>query len=95
MKLLLFDQNVSPRLVERLSDLYPESIHVSTIGLGAALDIEIRQYAFDHGCMIVTKDADFSELGLVKGFPPRSFGFAEGTVRPKQLKHPESKSLCH
>jgi len=29
MKLLLFDQNLSPRLVERLADVYPESVYVS------------------------------------------------------------------
>jgi hypothetical protein len=38
MKLQLFDQNISPRPVDRLSDLYPQSIHVSMIGLGKALE---------------------------------------------------------
>ena len=71
MKLWLFDQNISPRLVERLSDLYPESIHVSMVSMGSALDIEIWQYALDHNYMIVTKHADFSELGLLRGFPPK------------------------
>jgi predicted nuclease of predicted toxin-antitoxin system len=35
---LLFDQNLSPRLVERLSDLYPDSVHVQAVGLDRALD---------------------------------------------------------
>jgi predicted nuclease of predicted toxin-antitoxin system len=30
---LLFDQNLSPRLVNRLSDLYPDSNHVYLLGL--------------------------------------------------------------
>jgi predicted nuclease of predicted toxin-antitoxin system len=30
---LLFDENLSPRLVERLVDVYPESKHVSGVGL--------------------------------------------------------------
>lgn len=35
---LLFDQNLSPRLVNRLADLYPSSQHVSFIGLDRAND---------------------------------------------------------
>lgn len=30
---LLFDQNLLPRLVNRLADLYPDSQHVSFLGL--------------------------------------------------------------
>ena len=48
MKLLLFDQNISPRLVDRLADIYPDSVHVSTLDMGNAMDSEIWQYAHDH-----------------------------------------------
>ena len=41
MKLLLFDQNLSPRLVDHLADIYPDSVHVSSLRLGDAMDIEI------------------------------------------------------
>lgn len=30
---LLFDQNLSPKLVVRLADLYPGSLHVRDLGL--------------------------------------------------------------
>lgn len=32
MRLLLFDQNLSPRLVASLADIYPGSLHVDAIG---------------------------------------------------------------
>ena len=35
---LLFDHNLSPRLVARVSDLYPNSNHVYLIGLDQASD---------------------------------------------------------
>lgn len=38
---LLYDQNLSPRLVGKLNDLYSESAHVSKLSLDQALDIEI------------------------------------------------------
>lgn len=60
MKLLLFDQNISPRLVNLLADVYPGSAHVSELGMGNAMDIEIWEYAHNHDFMIATKDADFS-----------------------------------
>ena len=86
MKLLLFDQNLSPHLTERLADIYPHSVHVSTIGLGGAFDIEIWQYARDNDYMIVTKDADFSEFGIVKGFPPKIIWIRRGNCSTQETE---------
>jgi len=86
MKLLLFDQNISPRLVDRLADIYPGSIHVSMLEMGKAMDIEIWQYAHDHDYMIVTKDADFSELGVVKGFPPKIIWIRRGNCSTQDIE---------
>jgi len=52
MKLLLFDQNLSPRLVDRLADIYPNSVHVFSLGLGDAMDIDIWEFARDNDYMI-------------------------------------------
>lgn len=86
MKLLLFDQNLSPRLVERLADVYLESVHVFSLGLGDAMDLEIWQYAHDHDYMIVTKDADFSEFGVMKGFPPKIIWIRRGNCSTKDIE---------
>ena len=32
MKLLLFDQNISPRAIDHLADVYPGSVHVFMLG---------------------------------------------------------------
>jgi predicted nuclease of predicted toxin-antitoxin system len=45
MKLLLFDQNLSPRLINLLADIYPASAHVEGIGLPTAGDREVWDYA--------------------------------------------------
>ena len=86
MKLLLFDQNISPRLVDRLADIYPNSVHVSTLGMGNAMDSDIWQYAHDHDYMIVTKDADFSELGVVNGFPPKIIWIRRGNCSTQEIE---------
>ncbi len=68
---LLFDQNLSPKLVKRLSDLYPNSDHLDLLGLGTAEDILVWAYAKDNDFVVVTKDADFADLSVLRGFPPK------------------------
>lgn len=68
---LLFDQNLSPRLVLLIADLYPDSTHVSRVGLDRATDMAVYRFARRNGFTLVTKDADFADIGLVYGFPPR------------------------
>lgn len=62
---LLFDQNLSHRLVARLSDVFPGSVHARDIGLSSASDSEIAAYAIANGFTIVSKDADFLALRFV------------------------------
>ena len=68
---LLFDQNLSPSLVELLSDIYPESVHVQSIGLDRADDRAVWDFARLQNLVIVTKDADFLETSLIAGGPPK------------------------
>jgi len=86
MRVLLFDQNLSPRLVDRLADLYPHSIHVSAVGLSTALDLRIWEYARENDYIIVTKDADFSELGLLHGFPPKVIWIRRGNCSTAEIE---------
>ncbi len=85
MKRLLFDQNLSPRLVSHLADLYPNSVHVFMVGLSSALDTEIWEYARANDLTIVTKDADFSELGLLRGFPPKVIWIRRGNCSTAEI----------
>jgi predicted nuclease of predicted toxin-antitoxin system len=68
---LLFDENVSPRLVLLLSDLYPGSLHVSDAGLESKRDSWIWDYARAECLVVVTKDRDFREFSLDVGAPPK------------------------
>ena len=51
---LLFDQNLSPRLVSLLADLYPDSAHVLDVGLGEADDRAVWTFAGENGFAIVS-----------------------------------------
>lgn len=68
---LLFDENLSRKLVARLADLYAGSEHVVPSGLESADDREIWSYAAERGLVIVTKDWDYVQLSSVRGHPPK------------------------
>jgi len=68
---LLFDHNISPQLVHRLADLYPDSQHIFLLGLDRASDMTVWMYAQTNDYIIATKDSDFSDVSILRGFPPK------------------------
>ena len=68
---LLFDHNLSPRLIDRLKDIYSNATHVSLLEMDRALDETIWLYAKIYEYVIVTKDSDFNDLSILHGFPPK------------------------
>ena len=68
---LLYDQNLSPRLVGRFSALFPDSRHVRDVGLSEAADPDIWDFAASNDFAIVSKDNDFVQLALLRGAPPK------------------------
>lgn len=68
---LLFDENLSPNLVVRLADLFPDSCHVREVGLESAADPVVWDYAKSNGLVIVSKDADMHQRSFLFGAPPK------------------------
>lgn len=83
---LLFDQNISFRLVDLINDIFPESKQVRELGLENATDFEIFEYAKRNGYTIVTFDADFCDLNIIKGFPPKIIWIRTGNTTTKNLE---------
>ena len=68
---LLFDENLSARLVAALADAYPGSAHLAAAGLLGAADGAVWAHAAAGGYVLVTKDEDFQRLSVVQGPPPK------------------------
>lgn len=83
---LLFDQNISPRLVQELADCYPESLHVRDIGLQSSSDEAVWAYAAEHGLTIVSKDADFHQRSLLFGTPPKVVWIRRGNCSTNDIQ---------
>ena len=84
--ILLFDHNLSPKLVRKLADIYPGATHVFHLGMDAASDREIWAYARDRGYVIVTKDADFGEFSVVWGIPPQIVWIRRGNCSTNDIE---------
>lgn len=77
---LLLDQNLPSRLLRELDLLFPGSAHVRDLGLREATDLRIWEYAAVAGYSLVTKDADFREIVMLRGFPPKVVLLRYGNV---------------
>lgn len=68
---LLFDNNLSHKLIDKLADIFPKSSHVSLLELDRASDSEVWDIAREQSYTLVSKDSDFNDLLAAKGFPPK------------------------
>jgi predicted nuclease of predicted toxin-antitoxin system len=73
---LLFDQNLSWRLPQLLSEIYPGSRHIREFGLKESQDLDIWKHAKSNDFAIVTKDKDFQQRSWLQGHPPKVIHFA-------------------
>jgi len=83
---LLFDQNLSPSLLDSLADIYPESVHVQSVGLERADDTAVWDFARLQNLVIVTKDADFQERSLIAGAPPKVIWIRRGNCSTSDIE---------
>lgn len=83
---LLFDQNLSPRLIPTLRHDYPDSRHVREVGLKDAPDAAVWQYAAQHDFTIVTKDADFHQRSFLFGHPPKVIWIRAGNCSTDMIE---------
>jgi predicted nuclease of predicted toxin-antitoxin system len=83
---LLFDQNLSPRLVNWLADIFPGASHTSFIGLDHEEDADVWEYARANDYIIVTKDADFNDFPTLRGFPPKIIWLRLGNCTARHVE---------
>ncbi len=83
---LLFDQNISYRLINRLQDSFFNCKHVSDVGLSNANDIQIWEFAKKENFIIVTFDSDYFDMSLIYGTPPKLIWLRTGNVTTDEIR---------
>ncbi|MBE9037865.1 DUF5615 family PIN-like protein [aff. Roholtiella sp. LEGE 12411] len=83
---LLFDQNLSRKLVTQLADVFPDSSHVQFYALEVKTDTAIWEFAKTNDFCIVTQDVDFAERSRLYGSPPKVVWLRCGNTPTKQVE---------
>lgn len=82
---LLFDQNISFRIIKKLIDLFPDCKHVSDCGLMDKDDLDIWKYAKKNNYSIVTFDSDFYDMSIINGHPPKIIWIRSGNLLTEEI----------
>ena len=82
---LLFDQNISPRIVKHVASVFTGSTQVRLVGLENASDDAIFEYSKTNGFTIVTFDSDFIDLNTMKGIPPKIIWLRTGNLTTRSI----------
>lgn len=83
---LLYDENLPPRLISLLVDIYPDSVHVRDVGLRSGTDELVWLYAQENALIIVSKDSDFHHRSLLFGFPLKVIWIRRGNCSTRNIE---------
>lgn len=83
---LLFDQNISFRLISKINNIYPDSKQIRELDLENSSDIEIFNFAKLNQYTIVTFNADFFDLNTLYGVPPKIIWLRTGNTTTANLE---------
>lgn len=90
---LLFDQNISFKIINKISASFPEAKQVVELNLYNSTDLEIWKYAKFHGYTIVTFDKDFVEIQNLRGVPPKLILLKTGNSNTEKLANLLMKNI--
>ena len=86
MHKLLFDNNISHRVLPRIANIFADSTHVMLEKLDEASDLEVWEFAEANNYTIVTKDSDFNDLVIFKGIPPKVIWLKIGNCKVVEIE---------
>ncbi|GEO03120.1 hypothetical protein AAE02nite_07840 [Adhaeribacter aerolatus] len=82
---LLFDQNISHRILKILPDEYIGSTSIKSQKLIDSSDRAIWEFAKKNDYIIVTQDSDFNDLNSLFGFPPKIIWIRTGNLKTDEI----------
>jgi predicted nuclease of predicted toxin-antitoxin system len=82
---LLFDQNISYRVLKKLPIEFSNSRHVSELSLTNSEDERIWLFAKKEEFTIVTFDSDFYDFSIINGCPPKIIWLKTGNLTSPEI----------
>lgn len=77
---LLFDQNISFRILKKIADFFPDAQQTFKLNLNGSTDLQIWEYAKLNKLCIVTFDSDFIDISVLRGSPPKIIWLRTGNT---------------
>ena len=87
MHKLLFDNNISHRVIARVSDIFPNTNHVMLENLDEVSDNKVWMFARNNNYTIVTKDSDFNDIAIYRGTPPKIIWIKVGNCKISEIEN--------
>lgn len=85
MHKLLFDQNLSYKIIKQIGHIFPKSTHVRLVNLDKSDDLTVWHYAKEHGYHIVSQDTDFNDINTLNGYPPKIIRINTGNTSTQTI----------
>jgi len=82
---LLFDQNISFRILKLLPSEFNKSAQVRNLDLVNSSDIEIWDFSRLNSFCIVSFDSDFIDIANINGHPPKIIWLRTGNTSTKEI----------
>lgn len=83
--MFLIDNNLSPKIADKIKDSFSGCKHVFSLALDQASDEEVFKYAKSNHYAILTKDADFYHLLNKYGYPPKIVWIRSGNFTTEYI----------
>jgi predicted nuclease of predicted toxin-antitoxin system len=77
---LLFDENLSYRLIAQVAAIFAGSEHVDSIGLHGSADVDIWNFPRANDFTVITKDDDFRQRSFLSGHPSKVIWLSIGNA---------------
>lgn len=82
---LLFDANISYRILKKIKEYFPDCQHVSNLSKNNLKDFAIWEYAKSNNYIIVSFDQDFYDMQLLFDFPPKIVWLRTGNLTTNMI----------
>ena len=82
---LLFDQNISPKILKHLPPELSDCQQVRFLDLEDSADFAIFRFAAANNYAVVTFDSDFVDLNALHGTPPKIIWLNTGNLTTRNI----------
>ncbi|MFT4754736.1 MAG: putative nuclease of putative toxin-antitoxin system [Salibacteraceae bacterium] len=83
---LLIDQNFSKKLIQSLTDIFPGSEHVSSLGLEEATDHDIWKFALEKDMVLISTDTGFFNYSILAEKAPKTIYISGDIITTNKLE---------